>query len=153
MVELEKIAEPVVDKLLRADEEQLYEQLGIRAKALARDPSIAGSFDIEILYDQTEMGAKEEVLKLGRRVFHRWNVEAHKLVCGTSTQDITERNKLRDAFGLSETAVAAVLSAFLVAQLGIAPVLAAVVAAILCKRFFNPAYEEFCTAWARNLSE
>jgi hypothetical protein len=145
-------AEPAVRQLLVADETQLYEQLGIRLKAIGADPTKAGSFEPEVTYDQAQMGFKEDVLDLGRRVFHRWAVEAHKLVCGTAADDLATRQDLATAFRIDEAAVAATLTAILVSQLGVAPALAAVVAAIACKRFFRPAYEEFCSAWGRGLS-
>ena len=48
MSDLVQQAEPIVAELLRAEEDQLYSQLGIRAKALAVDPSIGGSFDPDV---------------------------------------------------------------------------------------------------------
>ena len=53
-------ARPAVAQLLKADEDNLYEQLGIRAMALAADPSVAGSFDPQVTIDLTEMGVVDE---------------------------------------------------------------------------------------------
>jgi hypothetical protein len=141
--------EPAVRLLLVADETQLYEQLGIRLKAIVVNPAKAGSFEPEVAYDPAEMGLKEDVLELGKRVFHRWAVEAHKLVCGSAVDDLAARQDLVNAFGVGDATVAATLTAILVSQLGISPALAAVMAVIVCKRFFRPAYEEFCGAWGR----
>lgn len=153
MSDLTKQAEPAVKKLLQADEDQLYEQLGIRAKAMAEDPSKGSSFEPDVIYAQAKMGAKEDVLEFGQRLFRRWNVEAHKLMCGSDPDDQKDREALANAFGVSDVAVAAALSALLVTQLGVAPAIAAVVAAIALKRFFRPAYEEFCEVWAKSLSQ
>ena len=153
MAELAEQAEPAVKKLLKADEDQLYETLGIRAKAMEEDPAIASSFEPQVTYDQARMGLKEDVLEFGQRLFNRWNAEAHKLMCGSGPEDQNDRQDLLDAFGADETAVAAVLAGLLVTQLGLAPAIAGVLAALLVKRFFRPAYEEFCRVWERNLPQ
>jgi len=150
---LTKQAEPAVEKLLRADEVQLYEQLGIRAKAIEEDPTIASSFEPQVTYDQARMGFKEDVLEFGQRLFRRWNVESHKLMCGSAPDDQNSRAELLNAFGVSEIAVAAALTSLLVTNLGLAPALAAVLAVLLVKRFFRPAYEEFCRVWEQKLPQ
>jgi hypothetical protein len=151
MEKMEKLAEPSVKKLLKSDEDQLYQQLGMRSKALAQDPTLAGSFDIKVMYDGAAMGPMEDVIAFGKRIFNIWTVQANKLVCGTEAEDSADRKKLVDALGIGETAVAVALAAIIVTHLGLAPVLAAVIAAIIIKRFFNPVYKEFCTAWTSNL--
>jgi hypothetical protein len=152
MTNLEKEAKPAVELLLRKDEDQLYKELGMRTKALEQDISVAGSFDPEVTYN-IAMGPMDEVLKLGQRLFNRWTVEANKLLCGAEAEDIEDREKLRNALGINDVAVAALLAAVLVSQLGIAAALAAVLAALIVKRFFHPTYEEFCKAWTKNLPE
>jgi hypothetical protein len=146
-------AEPAAKALLKADELQLYEQLGIRSKAIAVDPSKAGSFDPHLLYDQAEMGLKEDVRELGERIFRRWNAEAFQLVCGSKSKDAKDREELAKAFGVSDVAVAAVVSALLVTNFGVAPAIAAVLAALVVKRFFRPAYEECCEVWRKDVTE
>lgn len=149
MTKLDDMAEPAVQKLLRAEEDQLYEQLGLRLKALTVNPAIAGSFDPTVTYDRGQMGAKEDILALGRRIFRRWSHEAQQLLCGTGPDEQMDRARVREAFGLGEVAVATTLAGLIVTHLGIAPALAGVVAALICKRFFRPAYEEFCAAWRK----
>jgi hypothetical protein len=146
---LDDLAQPAVQKLLRADEDQLYEQLGLRLKALTIDPATAGSFDPAVAYDAAQMGVKEDILALGKRIFERWNREAYLLLCGTGADEKQDRARVLQSFGLGEVAVAATLAGLLVTYLGLAPALAGVIAAIVCKRFFRPAYEEFCGAWAK----
>jgi hypothetical protein len=153
MSDLTKQAEPVVQRLLKADDRQLYEQLGIRELAIEKDPTKADFFDPQVTYDQAQMGAKEDVEELGKRIFDRWNIEAYKLVCGSDVEDIQDRQELLNAFGISDVAVAATLSALLVTNLGISAAIAAVVATLIIKRFFRPAQEEFCLVWKKKLPE
>jgi hypothetical protein len=150
MADLSKQAEPAVEKLLKADERQLYEQLGIRAKAMATDPSKSGDFAPEVTYDAAQMGLKEDVLAFGQRLFKRWNVQAYEVICGAEAAQ-QERSQLMNAFGVSEVTVAAVVASLLVSSLGLAPAVAAVIAALVIKRFFRPVYEEFCATWKKSL--
>jgi hypothetical protein len=151
MMTLTQHAEPVVAKLLKSDEDQLYEQLGIRNAALRIDPAKAGSFDPVVVYDGSHMGMKEEVRELGKRLFNRWNREGFELACGVAVEDEADRQQMMKALGLGDTAAAAALSALLVSNFGVAPAIAAVVAVLVIKRFFRPTFEEFCAVWRKNL--
>jgi hypothetical protein len=141
-------ARSAVTDLLEADEDQLYEQLGIRAQALASAPQLAGDFAPPVTYDQVAMGPLDAVRDFGKRLFNRWNREAYNLVCA---DDDADRTELLNAIGVGEAAAAAALAGFIVTNLGIAPAVAAVIAAIVVKRFFRPAYDEFCEVWKEKL--
>ena len=54
-------SDQTMNRLLLATEDQLYEQLGIRAKAIAEDPAIAGSFEPDVTYDGAAMGPLDDV--------------------------------------------------------------------------------------------
>ena len=149
MDEITLAAEPAVQDLMLADEDQLYAQLGIRAQALRGDLSASASFAPAVTYDGNEMGPMDEVIEFGRRLFGRWNRELNELVCGTSPTARKDRNELANRLGISPTAAAAYLAGILVTSFGLMPALAAVAAAIVVKRFFQPAVEEFCDAWAK----
>ena len=151
MVTLAEQAKPAMKKLLDCDEQQLYEQLGIRARAIEKDPTKASAFEPQITYDQNHMGIKEDVYEFGENLFRRWNIEAYNLICGSDLEDQIDREGLVEAFKIDKVSVGAALSALLATQLGLSPALAAVAAALLIKRFFNPAYEEFCILWEKHL--
>jgi hypothetical protein len=144
-------AEATVRKLLESDEEQLYEELGIRSQAIGQDPSLAGSFDPPVVYDGIQMGALDDVKELGRRLFRRWNREAHGLLCGGGSESREQRSALADAFRLDQAKVGALIATLCVTQLGLSPAIAAVLAAIAVKRFLRPSYEEFCAFWGEAL--
>ena len=139
--------------LLKSDETQLYEQLGMRAKAIEQNPSKAGLFDPEVTYDYPEMGLKDDIYELGQRLFRRWNREAYSLVCGSETKDTKERENLTKAIGVTDAAVAAVLSGMLVTTFGLGTSDCSSVAAIEIKRFCRPSYEETCQVWKKHIAE
>lgn len=140
-----------VENLLESDENQLFEQLGIRMNAMRSDPAVAGTYDPAVSYDAAQMGVLDDVRAFGKRVFGRWNREAWELVCGTAKEDGDDRQSLLAGLGVDKTTAAAALAALLVGQLGMAPALAAVVAALVVKRFFRPVYDEFCSTWKGSL--
>lgn len=151
MSEPTKQTESAVANLLESDEDQLYEQLGIIAKAMGGNPSVSASFQPKVTYSEAVMGPMDDVRDLGKRIFRRWNKEAHKLICGSEEIDEKDREKLKQAFGFGEVTVAGALTGLLVTQFGLAPAIAAVLAALIAKRFFRPAYDEFCEFWKEKL--
>src|SRR3954453_967364 len=134
------------DDLLEYDEVALIELLGIRAKAMQRDLSIAGELSPKVKYDATYLGPLEEVKALGSRILRRWNKELFHIVRGTSKDDEVDRKNILNALTLGEGAAIAALIPILTA-LGLAPTLAAVVAAIVVKRFLGSAVETICDTW------
>lgn len=145
------LAKPVVEKLLKYDEDELYERLGMTARAMAADPSVAGSFDPIVFYNEPEMEYIENAREFGRRLFRRWNVETYKLICGDDIDDMIDREELTAAFIINDTAVAAALSSLLVTHIGLAPPLAVVIASLVIKRFSSPGHDEFCKVWKGRL--
>lgn len=151
MSEISEQAEPLVKKLLKADENQLYEILGIRERATELEPQKRNELDPQITYDQAQMGVKEDVVELGQNIFERWAVETYKLACGSDNSDLEDRKKLVTASGISEVAIASAIAGLLITELAVPAALAPVIAAIAVKRFFRPTYEEFCQFWKKKL--
>lgn len=152
MSNLNTEAQAAMETLLNYDEEQLYAQLAIRKNLLVDDPATAGSFNLQATDDQTSMmGAREVLVELGQRLYRRWSVEAYKVVCGSDAADDEDRKKIAEAFGIDQVMAGAAVAAFLVSSFGMAPAIAAVVAALAMRRFFRPGYEEFCKVWKKHL--
>lgn len=146
-------AEPAIALLIESDEDQLFEQLGIRARAIEVSPAVAGEFDPIIVFDGVAMGSMDTVRELGRRIFQRWEKDTYSLICGTGDADEAERQEIANAFGVGGPAVAALIAAGLVSTFGVAPAIGAVVAAIIVKRFLRSAIQEFCIVWGENLNK
>ena len=153
MNDISRQAEPVIKNLLQSDLDQLYAELGMRAKTIATDITAAGKLDPEAKYDVETMGPLDGLKRFGVRIFKRWNREAYELICGKNTEDEQDRQKLAKAIGLGDVAVASALTGLLVSSFGLAPAIATVLAALVVKRFFRPAHEEFCEVWKESLSE
>jgi len=127
--------------------------VGILDQAIQAEPEKASSLEPQVIYSQAQMGAKEEVLELGKNIFDRWAVEAYKLACGSEDEDLEDRKQLITATGVSEVAIASAIAGLLISQLAVPAALAPVIAAIAVKRFFRPAYGEFCKIWKKNLPQ
>jgi hypothetical protein len=145
-------AERAVSPLLSEPEDELFAELGIRALALSRHPAAAGSFDPDVRYNEVWMGDVDDVRAFGRRLYERWDRELHDVVCGNGPDRDTQRQASDDALDVGEPAFAAYLTTLVVSNLGIAPALAPVAAAIVVTRFFNPTLDHLCQTWAKSLA-
>lgn len=148
---LEREALPAIEKLLLNEENQLFEELGTRVRAIEQEPQLAGQFEPKFSIEVEHMGALDDLRALGRRIFDRWQQSCYELVCGSDSEDSEARTKFFQAIGLGESTAAATLCAILVSQVGVAPAIAAVISGIVIKRFFFPAHEEFCEMWKAKL--
>ena len=151
MNELTNLAKPELEKLLQSDVNQLYEELGIRVRAIAADPSKSGSFSPQVAYNASLMGPLDDLRLFGKEFFNRVNRQAYDLVCGSALTDKKDRAKLEEAFKIGPTDVAAFLAGLLVIHFGMAAAAAAVVAALIMKLFFKPGQEAMCAVWKTKL--
>ncbi|MEM7454709.1 MAG: hypothetical protein AAF456_10200, partial [Planctomycetota bacterium] len=141
MTDIIKQAQASAERHLQMDEDRLYEELGMTVSSMAVDVSVAGTFEPATIDEESLLVSLDSLRKLGMRIFDRWNREAHKLICGDGS-DEEDRKDLLDAIGLGEGATIAALTGLLITSFGVAPPVAALVAAIAVKRFFRGAYEE-----------
>ena len=116
------------------------------------DPSIAGDLSPKVTYDAKFLGPLDDIKALGLRILHRWNKELFGIVCGSSADYQADRTKILNALTLSEGAAIAALIPVLT-TLGLAPTLAAVLAAIVVKRFLGTAMETLCDAWKKQIEK
>src|SRR5437879_2339640 len=115
-----------LERLLKSSENQLYEELGTRTRALQREFAVAGQVEPKVTYDVALMGPLDGVRALGKRIFHRWNVEANKLMCGDDPEHKADREKLLTAANLTDAVVGTTISTALI-SVGLAPAIAVVV--------------------------
>jgi len=145
------LSEQEIKDLLESDEEQLLNQLGLRAAAASRDFQKSAELHPKITAEEVvAMDLKGDLKSLGRRLVRRWNRSAYDVVCGDDPDDTQAREGVKNALGLGDAAAIGALTAALIG-IGMMPALAPVLAAILVKKFFNPAYGEFCGFWKEKL--
>jgi hypothetical protein len=144
---------PATDQLMREDEDKLYLELGRRLRAMQQVPSLGGSFSPSIDTGLEPLGPAEDLEKFAHRFFDRINIQAYNLVCGKEAEDTEERQRVIDAFDIGKDAVAAAVAGLLIIQIGMAPAIAPVVAAIIIRLFFKPALGAMCDVWKEKLPE
>jgi|KBSMisStandDraft_5_1062788.scaffolds.fasta_scaffold559134_1 hypothetical protein len=146
-----KITDQQISELLQSDEDQLLEQLGMRSAVVSRDVTRSADFQLSVkAADIAAMGIKDDMKVLGGKIVRRWNRSAYELACGTDPDDSRSREDLQKALGIGEGAAIAALTAGLIG-IGLMAALAPLIATIIVKKFFNPAYGEFCGYWKQKL--
>jgi len=133
------------------DEDTLEEQLGLRLAAANADNTAAVAMPSDFSVDAEHLGLVDDAKELGQRFYKRVSRELHATLCGAGADDSKDRQDLLNAIGGNKTAVVAAISALLVSALGMMPAVAAIAAALLFKRVFEPFGEEFCKLWGEKL--
>jgi hypothetical protein len=151
MADLTALARPAMKELGQKSDDELYAELGARLMLLSRDPKMTGEFKPEEPIEIESLGFAADLKNFGLKFFNRVNRQAYELVCGTDAEESKEREDLLNAFGIGKEAVGPVLAGLLVAHLGLAPLIAAAVAAIVIRLFFKPAYQAMCDVWKGKL--
>src|SRR5258708_17469859 len=137
-------------RLESKDEASLELLVGLRAKAIEKNPALKDTVDLEPKYDGTTMGALDDVKALGRRILKRWNKELHGLVCENKTADQKDRKAILDALNLGQAAVIGAVAGALIGLAVPAPI-AAALAPLIVKKFIWPAKDELCAAWVEGI--
>lgn len=136
-----------VSALDRFDEEQLFGVLGQRLRTISFEPHLSAQFDLSIPPNVESQGMADDFRAFGRRFFSRVNQQAYELVCGSDIEDSTDRKKLAESIALGKESFTAALGTLLVAQLGLAPAVAIVVALLIVRLFFKPTLGAICETW------
>jgi hypothetical protein len=137
-------------RLESRDEAALELLVGLRAKAIEKNPALTDTVDLEPKYDGATMGALDDIKALGRRILKRWNKELHGLVCENKAADQKDRKAILDSLSLGQAAVVAAVAGALITLTVPAPI-AAALAPLIVKRFIWPAKDELCTAWGEGI--
>jgi|GEM_PF-1887389 len=144
-MELAQRAQQATDQLTGIGDDELFEQLALRLKAISAEPEQSGNFALDVTLTAETLGPFDGLAEFGRRYFGKVESQIHGLICGS--EDSGTRSQLAKAFGLGPDAVTATVAALLVSQIGFAPAIAAVLATITIRVFFKPAHEAMCEQW------
>ena len=135
-----------VEEFEDADDDELFRQLGLRIQAMDRDPSVAGQFAPPRTALEPMGISLGDVIGAGRQAFGRLSRSGYALLCSGG------QGSRFDAFvatlGTNRMTVTAGLATLLVAQIGIAPAIAGVVAALAIGKVAPSSVEAICAAWA-----
>lgn len=129
------------------DDHGLFQQLGLRIKALERDPTIAGYFTPPAGAVQPMGVTLADLRDLGRRMFARLSRSGYSMVCGEEESMGGPLERLLSTLNTNVTTVSAALAAVLVSQLAIAPAIAGVVAALAIGKVAPSTLEGICRTW------
>jgi hypothetical protein len=152
MSNLEKTALPAVESLLDAAPDELFAELELRRRLIVEQPRTAGSFEAATEYRSVVDLPVAQLAEFGRRFFARFSRDMHELVCGADPSNAQVRTDLRSAL-TSKPTFAAALACVLVSHFGTAPALAAVLAALVVRLFFDNALHVLCEMWSESLSK
>lgn len=154
---MEKI-DDLAQKLLELDEDTLKAQLGIYAQEISQDIT-ARSASIEMLDESLAAIPRGVVSKgtdvsFGDRLFKRLNVKSYNLMC-SNISDLVEQaetlKQLQDAYEQSAAKAASFLVPVLITNLGLAPAIAAIIAALIIKTISSATAETICEVWKEKL--
>jgi len=137
-----------VESLEDADDDELYRQLGLRMRAMERDPKLAGHFAPPAAALEPMGMALGDIVSAGRRAFATLSQASYALLC-TAGPAGGRFDAFVDTLGTNRMAITAALATVLVAQIGIAPTIAGVVATLAIGKAAPASMEMMCTIWAR----
>lgn len=150
MADLMTATRSAVQELEALEDDDLYRLLGMRLKAIERDPSKAGQFAPDLGPVQ-ELGITGADLRdFGRRAFDQLARLGHTAVCGQNAEGY-HLERILSALNTDAATVTAVVATVLVGQLAIAPAVAGIVATIVVGRVAPSTLEGLCRAWSAKL--
>ncbi|HEV8516303.1 MAG TPA: hypothetical protein VGQ47_01530 [Candidatus Limnocylindrales bacterium] len=150
MADAMSMTQSAVRELGDLEEDDLYRLLGMRLKAIERDPAKAGQFAPDVGSAQ-ELGITAADLRdFGRRAFVHVARVGHMAICGQNAEGF-HLERILSALNTDAATATAVVATVLVAQLAIAPAIAGIVATIVIGRVAPSSLEALCQVWSRKL--
>ena len=137
-----------VESLEDADDDELYRQLGLRMSAMERDPKLAGHFAPPATALEPMGMTLGDIIGAGRRAFATLSSASYALLCSGGPMG-GRFDAFVDTLGTNRMAITAALATVLVAQIGIAPAIAGVVATLAIGKAAPASMEVMCTIWAK----
>ncbi len=142
--------EEVTERLVEFDDGQLILHLGMSVKGISEDVEAqtrGASLDSIDLNYYGITRADEEAMSFGRRLFKRLNLASYELLCKDPFDNGETLQKLSGALEDSTAKAAGFLAPVLVANLGLAPAVAAIIAVLVVKTISKAIADEICSTW------
>ena len=143
----------LTSKLVEFDDIQLFLQLGMSSQGISEDleeqtrSSSINSIE-PVFYEITR--SNSDTLSFGQRLFKRLNAASYELLCKDPFDNGETLKKLGEALKESTATAAGLLAPILVANLGLAPAVAAIVATLIVKTLSKSIADEICSTWKNN---
>lgn len=150
MTQLDQLTE----KLATFDDNQLFLHLGMSSESASESleqPTRSASIDSIDLNTYEITRGNVELVNFGQRLFKRLNKASYELLCKDQFDDGETLKKLNEALKDSTAKAAGVLAPVLVANLGLTPAIAAIIAALVVKTLSKAIADEICSTWKNSL--
>ena len=153
--------ETIVASLWDLDDDILEAQLGSRAQAIEDDvagrgakgvdPASLESIDLDVA---AKAPLDPRLLEAGGRLFERVNPLVYELMCKPLGGNDLETQKILDeAISQNYIKAAGMLAPVLISGLGLAPVVATLLATLIIKKFASYTATGICETWEKTLSK
>lgn len=150
MADIMESAHAAVLELGKSSDDDLYRLLGIRLKAMERDPQQVAGFAPKI--EAKELGiAPGDLLGFGKTAFAQLAVAGHGVVCGADAQGF-QLQRLLAAFNTDVNRVTAAVATVLVGQLAMAPAIATIVATLVIGKVAPTSVDALCRVWTKKIA-
>lgn len=153
MTQIDELAQ----KMLDLDEDTLKAQLGIQVQLISQDATERSasleSLDEALSATSRGFSLDSDAFKFGDDLFERLNIKSYNLMCGELFDDKEIQNQLQTAFKESMAKATGYLAPVLVANLGLAYPVAAIIAALIIKTISSATAETICEIWKEKLGK
>ncbi|WP_332978766.1 hypothetical protein [Microcoleus sp. A003_D6] len=151
--------EVLVESLWELDEDQLEAQIGSRVQAIGDDVAGRGARGVDpasLESIDVNFAARASIdprfLDAGRQLVDRVNPLVYELMCKPLGGNDLETQKILDeAINQNYTKAAGMLAPALISGLGLAPVIATLLATLIIKKIANYTATGICETWQKNL--
>ncbi len=145
----------LVEDLAGFDEEELQIKLGVYVQKLGEDLNQSGEIDSleKMSQEAVPRGLMaDKALAMGERLLKRLNAEAYDLLCGNPFEDQGEiLQTIEAAMKDNTTKAAGLITPVLVANLGLAPAVAAIVSTLIVHKIAKSVGETICSSWEKTV--
>lgn len=145
----------LVEGLAGFDEEELKIKLGVYVQNLGKDLNQSGAIDSleEMSQEAVPRGlVADKALAMGERLLKQLNAEAYDFLCGNPFEDQGEMlQTIEAAMKDNTTKAASFITPILVANLGLAPTVAAIVSTLIVQKIAKSVGETICSSWGKTI--
>lgn len=150
--------EDIVASLLELDDDVLEAQLGSHAQAIGDDVAEGGAKGVDLTsWESIDVNVASRapidprLLEAGKRLFDRINPLAYDLMCKPLRNDAETQKILDETINQNYSKAAGMLAPVLVSGLGLAPVVATLVATLIIKKVSKYLATGICETWEKSL--